>query len=248
MTCFRPEDAVDLSMVITCSRQFVLEVGNFCCNGGPIVRTVAVPTIVRRIVAALIVVRGIVAVLVVVIGPAITAGIIAISGAIWVPIPISVSVGIPVRIVIVRVVIEVGPAEPREEPEIENEPGTIHETATVPIPKMVVPAIPIAIPIGRALSEDVIMSGIDVANCPVPAAGPELRSPIALHFSESIGSERSVVLQTRKIIASPPSERSRRKLAVNNRSISARIESRSLGIAIGTAITTIFGMGTVAVS
>src|SRR5205823_11471616 len=79
-----------------------------------------------------------------------------------------------------------------------------------------------------ALGEDVIMSGIDVANCPVPAAGPELRSPIALHFSESIGSERSVVLQTRKIIASPPSERSRRKLAVNNRSISARIESRSL--------------------
>ena len=231
MTCFRPEDAVDSSMVITCSRQFVLEVGNFCCNGGPIVRTVAVPTIVRRIVAALIVVGGIVPVLVAVIGAAVSAGIISISGAIRIPISIAVSVGIPVRIVIVRVVIEVGPAEPREEPEIEDEPGTIHETATVPIPKMVVPAVPIAIPIGRALSEDVIMSGSDVANCPVPAAGPELRSPIAilaLQFSESIGSERSVVLQTRKIIASPPSERSRRKLAVNNRSISARIESRSL--------------------
>src|SRR5438552_14651057 len=217
-------------MVITCSRQFVLEVGNFRCNGGPIVRTGAVPIIVRRIVAALIVVRGIVAVLVAVIGAAVTAGIISISGAIRIPISIavSVSVEIPVRIVIVRVVIEVGPAEPREEPEIEDEPGTIHETATVPIPKMVVPAVPIAIPIGRALGEDVIMSGSDVVNCPVPAAGPELRSPIALHFSESIGSERSVVLQTRKIIASPPSERSRRTLAVNNRSISARTESRSL--------------------
>jgi len=87
---------------------------------------------------------------------------------------------------------------------------------------MVVPAVPIAIPIARALGEDVIMSGTDVANCPVPAAGPELRSPIALHFSESIGSERSIVLQTRKIVASPPSERSRRKLAVNHRSVSAR--------------------------
>src|SRR5207248_4679620 len=222
-------------MVITCSRQFVLEVGNFCCNGGPIVRTVAVPVIVRRIVAALIVVRGIiaalivvrgiVAVLVVVIGAAVTAGIISISGAIRIPISIAVSVGIPVRIVIVRVVIEVGPAEPREEPEIEDEPGTIHETATVPIPKMVVPAVPIAIPIGRALSEDVIMSGSDVANCPVPAAGPELRSPIAilaLQFSQSIGSDRSVVPELCKIIASPPTERSRRKLTVNNRSISAR--------------------------
>jgi len=87
---------------------------------------------------------------------------------------------------------------------------------------MVVPAVPIAIPIARALGEDVIMSGADVANCPVPAAGPELRSPIALHFSEPIGLDRSVVPELRKIIASTPSERSRRKLAVNHRSVSAR--------------------------
>jgi hypothetical protein len=54
-------------MVITCSGQFVLEVGNFCGDGGPIVRTVTVPIIVRGIVAALVIVRGIVAALVVVI-------------------------------------------------------------------------------------------------------------------------------------------------------------------------------------
>src|SRR5207237_10285275 len=140
-------------------------------------------------------------VLVVVIGAAVSDGIISLHGTIQIAISIAVSIGIPVRIVIVRVVIEVGPAEPREEPEIEDEPRTVHETATVPVPKMVVPAVPIAIPIGRALGEDVIMSGIDVANCPVPAVGRELRSPIALHFSESIGSERSVVLQTRYRIA-----------------------------------------------
>ena len=90
---------------------------------------------------------------------------------------------------------------------------------------MVVPAVPIVIPIGRALGENVIMSRTDVANCPVPAAGPELRSPIAtlaLHFSEPIGLDRSVVPELRKIIAGPPSERSRRKLAANNRSVSAR--------------------------
>ena len=89
---------------------------------------------------------------------------------------------------------------------------------------MVVPAVPIVIPIGRALGENVIMSRTDVANCPVPAAGPELRSPIAtlaLHFSEPIGLDRSVVPELRKIIAGPPSERSRRKLAANNRSVSA---------------------------
>jgi len=72
---------------------------------------------------------------------------------------------------------------------------------------MVVPAVPIAIPTGRALREDVIMSEIDVANCPVPAPGPELRSPVAilalqlpdtiatlpLHLREPVGLYRSVI-------------------------------------------------------
>jgi hypothetical protein len=90
---------------------------------------------------------------------------------------------------------------------------------------MVVPAVPIAIPIGRALGEDVIMSGTDVANCPVPAARPELRGPIAtlaLQVSESIGSDRLVVPELCKIIAGTASERSRSELALNNRSVSAR--------------------------
>jgi len=90
---------------------------------------------------------------------------------------------------------------------------------------MIAIAVPIAIPIARALGENVIMSGTDVANCPVPAAGPELRGPIAilaLQFSEPIGLDRSVVPELRKIIAGPPSERSRRKLAANHRSVSAR--------------------------
>jgi hypothetical protein len=68
------------------------------------------------------------------------------------------------------------------------------------------------------------MSRTDVANCPVPVAGPELRSPIAtldLHFSEPIGLDRSVVPELRKIIAGPPSERSRRKLSWNERCIFA---------------------------
>jgi len=89
---------------------------------------------------------------------------------------------------------------------------------------MVVIAVPIAIPIGRALGEHVIMSRTDVANCPVPAAGPELRSPIAtldLHFSEPIGLDRSVVPELRKIIAGPPNECSRRKLSWSERCISA---------------------------
>ena len=90
---------------------------------------------------------------------------------------------------------------------------------------MIAITVPIAIPIGRALGENVIMSRTDVANCLVPAAGPELRSPIAtldLHFSEPIGLDRSVVPELCKIIAGPPSERSRRKLAANNRTVAAR--------------------------
>jgi len=89
---------------------------------------------------------------------------------------------------------------------------------------MIAIAVPIAIPIGRALGENVIMSRTDVANCPVPAAGPELRSPIAtldLHFSEPIGLDRSVVPELCKIIASTPGERSRRKLSWSERCISA---------------------------
>jgi hypothetical protein len=89
---------------------------------------------------------------------------------------------------------------------------------------MIAIAVPIAIPIARALGENVIMSRTDVANCPVPAAGPELRSSIemlALHSSEPIGLDRSVVPELCKIIAGPPGERSRRKLALNNRSVSA---------------------------
>ena len=66
---------------------------------------------------------------------------------------------------------------------------------------MVAIAVPIAMPTDRLLREDVIMSGTNVANCPVPAAGFELRDPIvmlalqlrdtiavlALHFRESVG-------------------------------------------------------------
>jgi len=167
MTCLRPQDAVDSSMVITCCRQFVLQVGNLCGDGGPIVRTVAVPIIIRGIVAALVVIGRIVAVLIVVRRPVGRARIIAV--AIW--IPIAVTVWVTVGIIIVGVVIVEGPAEPREETDIEDKPGTVHEAATVPVPEMVAPAVPIAIPIGRALGEDVILPGADVSNCPVAAAG-----------------------------------------------------------------------------
>jgi hypothetical protein len=106
---------------------------------------------------------------------------------------------------------------------------------------MVVPAVPIAIPIGRALGEDVIMSGIDVANCAVPAAGPELRSPIAtlalqlrdtiatlaLHLREPVGLYRSVIPEAGETIVAI--EGFRRKPALTERrDVSARIESRSL--------------------
>jgi hypothetical protein len=90
---------------------------------------------------------------------------------------------------------------------------------------MVVSAVPIAIPIDRALREDVIMSGGDVSNGPIPAAGSELCDPIGtltLHSSESIGLDRSVVLEVCDTIAGTLAERSRRKLAASNRSVSAR--------------------------
>src|SRR5438128_7995806 len=185
MTCLRPQDAVDSSMVITCCRQFVLEVGNLRGDGGPIVRTGTVPAIPGRIVAALIIIGRIVAVLIVGRGPVVRARIIAV--AIW--IPIAVAVWVTVGIIIVGVVIVEGPAEPREETDIEDEPGTVHKAATVPVPEMVAPAVPIAIPIGRALREDVIMPGTNIANCSVPAAGLELRGAItttALYFCEAI--------------------------------------------------------------
>src|SRR5437016_11411913 len=166
MMRFRSEDAVDLSTVITCSGQSVLSVGNLY-GGGSSGRTVAVPGIPGRIVAGLIIIGRIVAVLTVVRGPVVRARIIAVA----IRIPIAVAVRIAVGIIIVGVVIVEGPAEPREETDIEDEPGTVHKAATVPVPEMVAPAVPIAIPIARALGEDVIMPGADVSNCPVAAAG-----------------------------------------------------------------------------
>jgi hypothetical protein len=124
----------------------------------------------------------------------------------------------------------------------------------MPIPPMVAVTVPIVIPIGRPLREDVIMSGTDVANCPVTPAVSELRGPIpilalplresiaplTLHLSGSIGLDRSVeirvtdrtkslvrrskiliVLKTCNPIAGPRIKCARRKLAANNRSVSA---------------------------
>jgi len=56
---------------------------------------------------------------------------------------------------------------------------------------VILPAVPIPIPIGRALREDVIMTGTDVANCPIPPASSELRDTIA-----------TLALQLREPIAS----------------------------------------------
>jgi hypothetical protein len=89
---------------------------------------------------------------------------------------------------------------------------------------MILAAVPIAMPINRVLGEDVIMSRSDVSNGPMPATGSELRGPIAapaLHLSESIGLNRSIVLETSNTIAGTFAERSGRKLALNNRSVSA---------------------------
>src|SRR5713226_6552999 len=68
MTRFRSQNAIDFSMVITCSGQSVLSIGNLC-GGGSIGRTVAVPAIAGRIVAALTIIGRIVSVLIVVRGP-----------------------------------------------------------------------------------------------------------------------------------------------------------------------------------
>ena len=63
----------------------------------------------------------------------------------------------------------------------------------MPVPKVVVMAIPIAMPTDRLLREDVIMAGANVANCPISAASSELRDPIGL--------DRSIVSGAREIIA-----------------------------------------------
>ena len=196
MSHFRSDDAVDLSVVITFSGQHILDVGNLY-GSGLIRRTVAVPAIVGGIVVALVVGR-IVTVLIVV-RIAVRARIISIPG--WITVTV---VRVAVRIVIVSVGIVKRPAEPWEESDIEDEPGTVHETATVPIPKMVAIAVPIAMPTDRLLREDVIVSGANVANDPISAASSELRSPIAtlpLHLCEPVGLDRSVILEARETIA-----------------------------------------------
>jgi hypothetical protein len=69
---------------------------------------------------------------------------------------------------------------------------------------MVLMAIPIAMPTDRLLRENVIMSGANVANCPISAASSELRGPIAalaLHLREPIVLDRSIVSGAREIIA-----------------------------------------------
>src|SRR5207237_7906108 len=65
-------------------------------------------------------------------------------------------IAIRIWIVVIVGVVIVGVPVPREESEIENEPITVDETATVPVPPVVGMTVPIAMPITRAPGEDVI--------------------------------------------------------------------------------------------
>jgi len=105
----------------------------------------------------------------------------------------------------------------------------------MPIPPVVVIVVPIAMPLARVLGEDVIMSGANVADCPISSTSFALREPIAmlalqlrdaiatmaLHLSEPVGLDRSAVLELCKTIVSATAERSRRKLVWNDRTVSA---------------------------
>src|SRR5207302_8961150 len=147
VTRFRSENAIDLSVIITGSRQLILDVS----HRRSLVRTRAVSALIIGIGVTLIVVVRLIVVIVVsalVVGSRliVNAGIIAIG---------AVGIGI---IVIVGVGIVVGPAVPRDKSEIEDEPGIVHPTATMSLPPMVAVTVPIAMPISRPSREDMLAS------------------------------------------------------------------------------------------
>ena len=90
---------------------------------------------------------------------------------------------------------------------------------------MILIVVPIAMPIARALGQDMIMSGANVADCPISAAGLELADTIdtlALHFSDPVGLDRTAVLEVGKTVAVATTECPRRKLPRNDRTVSVR--------------------------
>ena len=75
---------------------------------------------------------------------------------------------IAVRRIVIGGVVIVRIAVPRKEPEIEDEPGVVDETATMTVPPMVGVTVPIAMPVAVVAREDVI----------APRAEPGITIPI----------------------------------------------------------------------
>ena len=80
-------------------------------------------------------------------------------GLVTVRIVIPWIVVVQIGIVTVAIVVAVWIQErvPGIKSEVEDDPGTVNEMATVTVPEMITPAIPVTLPVGRALCEYVVM-------------------------------------------------------------------------------------------
>ena len=65
-------------------------------------------------------------------------------------------VAIGIRVVIGGVIVVRIPIRPRIKPEVEDDPGAVDETAMMSMPPVVAASVPITMPIGRMLRDDVI--------------------------------------------------------------------------------------------
>lgn len=124
--CFRSKDAVNFAVVITLLRQFLLRIGD---------------NRIGRLKGYIVAVCTVIFFVLVTVGIVITGIIVVQIGVVTTA--IVVAVWIPERV-------------PGIKSEVEDDPGPVDEMATVTVPPMITPGIPVTLPVGRALCEYVV--------------------------------------------------------------------------------------------